>query len=269
MSDSYTRGYWDRIIKELGGTDREDLWRGHLKEVYQELMDRWMQSSPGGRALKTDLFDEAIGTDGLIPLCGQKCDSVFGTDVSFEVAVAAKRRMIKERNGWHGPICSDVRKLPFKSESFDHVISNSTLDHFAHKESIRESLRELCRLMRSGGSLLITLDNPSNPIVLFRNLAPYRLLKLLGIIPFYMGVTLSKSQLIRMLESSGFEVDESTAIVHSPRILAIWTGRILNRTGNRKVKQYVSRVLEVCERLEKLPTRYLSGYYVAALATKR
>ncbi|MBW2173253.1 MAG: class I SAM-dependent methyltransferase [Deltaproteobacteria bacterium] len=269
MPKNYTGEYWDTIIRKSYGGNNEDFWRGHLQEVYQELIDRWMDKSRGGLVLKTDLYDEAVSEHNLIAICRQKSERVIGTDVSFEVAVAARRRMIKERNGWHDAVCSDVRNLPFKSESFDQIVSNSTLDHFSREESIRTSLKELYRLMKPGGFLLITLDNPSNPVVCLRNLAPYRLLKLSGLIPFYMGVTLSKPQLIRVLESCNFMVRESTAIVHSPRILAIWTGRILDKIGSEWIKAYIKRFLRIFERLEKFPTRYMTGYYVAVKATRR
>ena len=123
--------------------------------------------------------------------------------------------------------------------------------------------------MKPGGTLVITLDNPSNPVVFLRNLSPYRLLRLFGLIPFYMGVTLSKPQLIRILESTGFRVHDSTAIVHSPRILAIWTGYILNKIGSERIKVYFHRVLRILERLEKFPMRYRTGYFVAVKAIKR
>jgi SAM-dependent methyltransferase len=269
MSNNHTSDYWDTIIERPGGRDHEDLWRAHLQGIYEELIDRWMAGSQDGLTLKTDLYDEAVSQYNVLPLCANKSKGVIGTDVSFEVAAAAKERITRTWDGWQNAVCTDVRRLPFRSESFDQVISNSTLDHFSKKESIRDGLREIHRSMKPGGSLFITLDNPSNPVVLLRNAMPYRLLKLSKLIPFYMGVTLSKVQLVRVLESCGFRVHESMAIVHSPRILAIWTGHILHRTKNKKIEEYVKRILGICERMEKLPTRYLTGYYVAAIATKR
>lgn len=268
MPKGFAGEYWDSIIINSRGSRREDLWRAHLKEVYQGLMDRWMENSTRGFTLKTDLYDEAISSHGLIPLCRQKCECIVGTDVSFGVAVAAKERMIKECDGWHNAVCTDVRKMAFRSDSFDQIISNSTLDHFRHKKSIIVSLNELRRIMRPGGTLIITLDNLSNPLVFLRNLWPYRLLKLFGLVPFYMGVTLSGPQLVRLLESSGFRVHDSTAIAHSPRIIAIWTGYLLGRMGSDKLKAYFHRLLRLFERLERFPTKYWTGYFVAVKAIK-
>ena len=264
-----TSDYWDTIIERPGGRDHEDLWRAHLRGIYEGLMDSWVGCSRDGLVLKTDLYDEAVSRHNLAPLCADKSERLVGTDVSFEVTAAAKRRMFRTWNGWQNAVCTDVRRLPFRSNSFDLIISNSTLDHFSRKKSILDGLGEIHRSLRPGGSLFITLDNPSNPVVFLRNAMPYRLLKSSKLIPFYMGVTLSKTQLVHVLKTCGFRVCESMAIVHSPRILAIWTGHLLNRKKNDKIEGYVKRVLRICERLERLPTRYLTGYYVAALATKR
>lgn len=269
MPISNSSNYWDTIIGTSSGSNREDLWRAHLQEVYHGLMDRWIEDSNNGLALKTDLYDEAVSTYNLVPLCKQKCERIIGTDVSFGVAKAARKRLIKERNGWHNVICSDIRNQTFKSESFDLIISNSTLDHFTYKKDIIVSLKELWRIMKPGGTLIITLDNPSNPVIFLRNLLPYQLLKLFGLIPFYMGVTLSVSELIRILKSSGFDVHNCTAIVHSPRILAIWIGYVLNRIGSEKIKGYFLKLLGIFEHLEKLPMKYLTGYFVAVKAIKR
>ena len=97
---------------------------------------------------------------------------------------------------------------------------------------------------------------------------PYRLLKRLGIIPYYMGVTLSRAELVRALESIGFKVTGSTVIVHSPRVLAIWAGSVLSRTRWEGMKAGLVRLLRAIEYIERLPTKQLTGYFVAVRAVK-
>lgn len=268
MRNNSKADYWDTIILKYGDKRHEDFWRAHLNEIYTDLMDRWMEGSPGGLALKTDLYDEAISSHCLVPLCGERSEHIIGIDVSFEVTRVAKKRMVKEWDGWQNVVCSDIRNLSLKSDSVDQIISNSTLDHFADKKDIIVSLKELWRIMKPGGKLIITLDNPSNPVVFLRNMLPYRLLKATGFIPFYIGETLSDDELINALEANGFTVSDKTSIIHSPRILAIWMGYILDRIGNEKIKIYFQRLLNVFERLEKSPMKYLTGYFIAAKAVK-
>lgn len=268
MPKGFSRDYWDAILRKSWPNKHENLWRAHMKEVYQRLIDRWIKNSKAGLTLKTDLYDEAVSTYNLIPLFGQKGERIIGTDVSFEVAIAAKRRMTTEWDGWYNIVVSDIRDLSFQSDSLDQIISNSTLDHFPYKKDIITSLKELERILKPGGVLIITLDNPQNPMVSLRNLLPYRLLKSFGLIPFYMGVTVSRPELIRMLESNGFRVHDSTVIVHAPRILAIWIGDIIDRIGSERIKVYFLRLLGMAERLKKLPLRNLTGYFVAVKAIK-
>ncbi len=138
-----------------------------------------------------------------------------------------------------------------------------------NKNDILVSLKELWRILKPGGVLIVTLDNPSNPVIIMRNLLSYRLLKSFGIIPFYMGITVSWHELIRILESNGFRVQDSTAIDHPPRILAIWAGYILGLIGSKMINGYFQRLLGIFELLEKFPMRYLTGYFIAVKAIKK
>ena len=59
--------------------------------------------------------------------------------------------------------CAEVRHLPFRDGEFDAVVSSSTLDHLDTVDEIAVALRELRRILRPGGELVVTLDNPANP----------------------------------------------------------------------------------------------------------
>ena len=85
----------------------------------------------------------------------------------------------------------------------------STLDHFRSHSEIVTSLRELLRVLRPGGQLLLTLDNPANPLVGLRNALPFGLLHRLRIVPYYVGATCGPRGLRRLLPQVGFEVLES------------------------------------------------------------
>ena len=266
MPDS---SYWNRIGKEFQDCRREYLWRIHMKQIYSNLLNRWTENSDNSLAIKTDLFDEAISPYYIMSLAEEKFGKALGMDISFDIARTAKRRM-KEDSGVtqnHVIIC-DVRNMGFKDGCFDPVISPSTLDHFEQKNDIVLSLKEIFRVMKPDGNLVITLDNPFNPVVLIRNLLPHRLMMMLGIIPFRMGLTVSIFELIRMLEFVGFKVLDHTAIAHTPRILAIRMGQILDKIGNKILKDYFFRIMGIFERLEYLPTRFFTGYFIAVKARK-
>ncbi len=261
-------GYWNLVVPKSEDNDREDLWRAHLKDVYRALGTRWAKSRSAGRVLKTDLYDEAISPHDLFSLFEDGSVCMVGTDVSMETAQAASRRLKRRGKTQNLIAVSDARRQAFKSQIFDEILSNSTLDHFPGRGDLFASLAELHRILKPGGVLIITMDNPWNPVVWVRNRLPYRLLRRLGIIPYYMGVTLSRPELVDALESAGFRVDDSTVIVHSPRIVAIWASSLIGRTKREWMKSCFVRLLKAMERIERLPSKSLTGYFVAAKAVK-
>lgn len=54
-------------------------------------------------------------------------------------------------------ILCDNLTLPFRDESFDAVLSIAVIHHFATKERRVGALRELARILRIGGRLMITV----------------------------------------------------------------------------------------------------------------
>ena len=55
---------------------------------------------------------------------------MVGMDVSLETARSARRRLKQTGRGWNRIAVSDARRQAFKSQVFDEILSNSTLDHF-------------------------------------------------------------------------------------------------------------------------------------------
>ena len=204
-------GYWDDIV--AGWTERGDdpLWREHSDNVNNALLARWLPQAHLANILKTDLFDEAV-SKGIYPFLRNRAGTVLGIDASPKVADAAHTRHPRLRG-----LAADVLQLPFADESFDGIVSISTLDHFDSAEKIPAAMKELYRVLAPGGTLVITIDNGSNPVVAVRNHLPNSLLRRLGIIPYEMGVTCGARTFVKLLRSSGFHVQDVSFILHAPR----------------------------------------------------
>jgi SAM-dependent methyltransferase len=217
--------------------------------------------------LKTDLWDEAFGA-GLYPSIATRAARVVGIDVSAAIVAAAV-----ERYAELDAHVAHVDALPFADARFDAVVSNSTLDHFDDPHDIDVAIAELARVVRPGGTLIVTLDNPANPLVALAKILPRHALNRawlrwadasarIGLTPYHVGATYGRSRLSGALVRAGFAVEATTAIVHAPRLLAVTVGRAL---GDRP---RLRRALTAAERLEHAPTRFLTGHFVAARARR-
>jgi SAM-dependent methyltransferase len=254
--------YWDRVGAVATVVRRGELWRAHSDVVNCAWLAERLPRGPVARLLKTDLFDEALA-DGLYPLLSARAPTVVGIDVARSTVRAARRRYA-QLHGMEG----DVRALPFSSNAFDAVISNSTLDHFGTTADIDSGLRELQRVLRPGGQLLVTLDNLANPVVALRNALPFRPLHALGIVPYEIGTACRPEQLEAAVRRAGFDVLETGAILHCPRVLAVALAAILERWGSLQAQQRYLRFLLPFERLARWPTRFGTGYFIAIVARK-
>ena len=257
------RAYWDGVARDWGRAGRQALWRAHADRVSRDLLVRWLPAERVSRVLKTDLFDEAFG-DGTVDLLGERAAQVIGIDLSVEVGRRAASR--------HSSVFAagaDVRRLPFRAGTFDAVVSLSTLDHFDAGDDIAWSLAEIHRVLRPGGVLVVTLDNPLNPAVALRRRLPFGLLNRLGLVPYRGGATLGPAALRRSLAACGFEVAEVRAALHCPRAPAVALAGWLGRWAPAGVRAGFLRLLLAFEGLAGAPTRFRTGHFVAVRAIRR
>jgi SAM-dependent methyltransferase len=255
--------YWNRVAEVWNVTQPQPLWRKHSDIVNQQLLARWLPTGRVRRLLKTDAFDEAYSS-GLYAFLTARAAQVIDIDIATSVLAAAKTRC-----PCLPAVGADVRCLPFADGTFDVVVSNSTLDHFATPEDIVRSLRELRRVLRDGGQLIVTLDNLANPVIALRSLLPYRLLHSLGLVPYYVGVSCAPARLRQLVQEAGFDVVTTHAILHCPRVLAVPVMRLLEKHAPLWLQQRFLAILLACERLAAWPTRFFTGHFIAVNATAR
>lgn len=255
--------YWNTVSRTYQQTDQQKLLRCISDLINISLFTTWLPSEKAQSLLKTDLFDESL-TDGLYPLLSHHAERVVGIDITSDFVAAARQRHPQMET-----VNTDVCNLPFPSETFDIIVSNSTLDHFETSKDIIAGLQELKRVLKKQGQLLITLDNYTNPLVFLRNALPFNLLNRLGIVPYYVGATFSARHLRRVLEEMDFTVVATTSCWHFPRIFLAAIALILTSFSSDKQKQRVLRAVLSFEHLSKLPTKYITGQFIAVKAIKK
>jgi ubiquinone/menaquinone biosynthesis C-methylase UbiE len=262
--------HWDQVARGwfLKGYANE-LLAEHKKKTYLSLIARWADVTNSQRVLKTDLFAEAFGPEQFLFDLAPIKNNIVAIDVSKEIVAQAKRQAMHHGVDTSKFLCCDVKLLPFQSEYFDLIISDSTLDHFPSETDIITALKELGRVLRVGGTLILTIDNKSNltyPPYIF-----FRLWMKLGLAPYFIGKTLSPTKLRHTLEDIGFNVEESTAIFHYPHPdgLVRWLERSLRKLGRGKFDNAIRSGLALLDRLEGKRSKYLTGRYLAVKAVKR
>lgn len=211
-----------------------------------------------GVMLKTDLFEEAHGADELLsafPANG----TIVGMDLVPETASRARGRMTASVRC----LVSDVRHMALAAGSVSLVFSNSTLDHFELAGDLEASIRELVRVLRPGGVMIVTLDNPRNPL--------YRLLKWVtrrGWSPITLGHTVSRRQLADLMRGAGLEIVGWRVLIHNPRLASTAMFILLRRALGRRADGPIRFLLAAFERLGRLPTRERTACFVAVCGRK-
>jgi SAM-dependent methyltransferase len=234
------------------------LWRMHSDSVNAAFVRRAMAGRRFRRALKTDLFDEAT-TGGVVPVMREASGAVAGIDISAEVADGARRRFpdLETR-------VADVRRLPFGDGEFDLVVSLSTLDHLASVDEIAGAVGELVRVLAPGGTLALTIDNGANPVVALRNRLPAAPLRRAGVVAYELGPTVGPRRLEELVRRAGARPRSCEALMHCPRLPAVALARRLPPSGHARFLRGARRF----ERLARMPTRQVTGYFAAVVAER-
>ena len=253
---------WTEVAEDWLERSPQSLWRRHSDAVNSILIERWLPRNIIGRILKTDLFDEAVAT-GLYPSLSRHARSVVALDISPTVSRAATKKYPKL-----GGFSADVRSLPADTAAFDAIVSLSTLDHFESEADIATALGELFRVLKPGGTLILTLDNAENPVIAARNRLPYSLTHSLGLVPYPVGKTLTAKRAVAVTRAAGFSVAECSAIMHAPRVLAIPVMARLDASADTARRAWLLQAAMRFESLAKLPTRFLTGHFIAIRAIK-
>lgn len=213
------------------------------------------------RALKTDAFEEAFGDDSPLPDLLSLSETWIVMDGAAGIVERAEARRI---SGAVRYLTADIRHLPVRTAGLDMLFSNSTLDHFESAAEFDDAVRELARVLRPGGRLVFTTDNPLNPgYWVLRWLCDTRLA------PFPLGYTPGPARLRKLLEQSGFDVLETGVMIHNPRGLSTILFLILRRMLGTRANAPIQAALSLFEWFGRLPTRLLTGCYLTVYATRR
>lgn len=146
MTDSKTRirEYYDSLADSY-----EQLYGEEQAAKHKETL------TLAGKGKFNLLVDVGCGTGGILLRTSSNYSLAVGTDISQRMIQIAKRRARNEKTEF---IMSDCSSLPLRNRVADIVLSISVL----RSDSGRDQFRELARIVKPGGTLLVTIFHPEN-----------------------------------------------------------------------------------------------------------
>jgi ubiquinone/menaquinone biosynthesis C-methylase UbiE len=150
----------DRLMPRprVGGRESSEaysLWEYRVgKDILESYADR-LGDLAGRRVL-----DIGCGLGGKTVAYAEAKARVTGVDLS-ESNIARCAAFARERGVDAAFAAGDAERLPFAGGSFDAVIANDSLEHFANPEA---ALRELARVLRPGGSIFLFFTPWKSPL---------------------------------------------------------------------------------------------------------
>ena len=103
--------------------------------------------------LKKLVLDAGCGAAHGVYLLASDCQAAIGIDISVAALTYARRCHSRDKIEF---LAQDVTRLGFKSETFDVVLSFEVIEHLKNH---RVYLREIRRVLKDGGTLLISTPN--------------------------------------------------------------------------------------------------------------
>ena len=246
------------------GSARSDSWyldpvvARQKADAFLGWVERWRDPAATGLTLKTDLFEEANGEDALAPRLERR-RALLGLDLDLRTA---RRARLRFDGAGLIVVVADLRNLGLRDGALDLVVSPSTLDHFATRRELETALLEIRRVLRPGGTAIVILDNPLNPL--------YHALRLTAplLAPFTLGRTMGRRRLCETLERMGFRVLGHDYAIHNPRGLLTLVNLVLRKALGRFAERPIRGLVGFFALFDFLPTRALTACFVAVAARR-
>jgi ubiquinone/menaquinone biosynthesis C-methylase UbiE len=106
------------------------------------------------------ILDFGCGTGEIAAAIDKMGYQVTACDFAEEMMAVARSNYSNTAVKWVR-LEPDWRLLPFADESFDGIVASSV---FEYLDNVPQVAKELCRVLRPGGVLLLTVPNPHNVV---------------------------------------------------------------------------------------------------------
>lgn len=171
----------------------------YWKQVFYEKKDNIILKWLLKKAKKTDkILDQGCGI-GQYTLTAYKLGfkNIIGVDFSEKLLKTAKTNAGKL--GYKASfVKGDIRKLPFKNNEFDIIISAGIIEHVPESN---KAISEIARVLKKNGYLLLHVPHKISVFTLFKKIQQF-----LGLWKLGYEKSFSIFEISGMLHNNGFEV---------------------------------------------------------------
>jgi SAM-dependent methyltransferase len=146
--------FWDAYSKNFISISYAKSTKSYLRgEIY--LCNKFLTNKKNsGKILKIDLWNEAHHTE-ILKYIHKNYGKVFGIDISPHVVKKANERLKKNKISVK-TIVGDVRKMPFRNNTFDFIYTMGTIEHLPKPIN---AMKEISRVLKKGGRAVIGVPN--------------------------------------------------------------------------------------------------------------
>lgn len=186
----------------------------------------------GGKVLSARVYPEffplapedvvanlGCGTGAQVLAYGASFRRMIGIDISLRRLSQSCETLRDRKLGGYAAVCAMAESVPLRSESFDKVLAIDVIEHVVDPTAV---CREMHRLLRSGGRLLVTFpamhDRITDALTAMLRLVPRRNQRSRGFLPSSgqwnpdaHNNRLSLQSWINLVEGSGFMLRRSRA----------------------------------------------------------
>jgi len=233
------------------------LARYKQREFFR-ILDKWTRKE-FGCILKTDSFEEAYGNDEITGWLTEYSKNVINLDISYEIL---KQACLRNKGKEFRAVSADILRMPFKSSTFDLIFSSST---YGYLNDIEEGLKEAYRILKPGGTLIISINNKYG--FFFRLIA--RIFVRFNRVPFFLSKPYSAKRFIELLNSVGFRVTQHEYIVH---ILPFFNSMIsfLDAKNSSISMSLLRAIMKLIDKysVSRSVFKYLTGWFIVFKALK-
>lgn len=251
------------------------FYEGHLNFSARNLSDYFI--SPGIKC-KFDLIVKYIGSKRKYDIgldLGSSGNSILyfvhniNKKAVYDIASASlkqysySKKSLKNFDNWY-PLCGDITSLPYKDSSFDIIFA---LDVLEHVKDDAKAIREISRITKFGGLIIITVPHRersySNQDMLIGHYRRYEIQKLVELcenhgleIIDYFGIY-GQIMKISLLQTASPKLTESSIL----KLRRLYLGNLLFRSIWRIFVRIGSWIMKIDARYQS-PNRIMNMAFV-------